>query len=390
MESSSIEICLIAENRKLSFFHQSKLPPFLFFLDVMEVPVIDISLFLADSLKSNSKHPNPTILRQKEQVVVNQVKSACESHGFFYISGLDDPSITIMSKAISQMKNFFDHENWELMNHYKKQCSSKNSKLYRGYTQTGGGNNCVSASKIPELKESFTVGAEGEGKSPMHGPNLWPSPVNTNNNKNEQEFCQLFRQDMMDYYAQLLQISRHVAHVLALSLDLPSHFFTNRMTDPVAQLVAFKYPPEDEDDDEGKCRRQISCGEHTDCGFLTLLVQTSPGLEVYSQGTKTWHIVKPVENAILVNLGDLTQSWTKGKYKSTPHRVHNISRGGKRTDRYSLVFFANCDFDASLDDLDSTDKNETDENENDVAVITAGKYMLERLGLMWLMGDDNS
>jgi isopenicillin N synthase-like dioxygenase len=203
---------------------------------------------------------------------------------------------------------------------------------------------------------------------------------------------------MANYFDHMLQLSRHVAHALALSLHLQGDFFTNRMTDPVAQLVTFKYPPEEKDEAGSK---QISCGEHTDCGFLTLLVQTAPGLEVYSKVTQTWHSIEPVENAVLVNLGDLTQFWTKGKYKSTPHRVHNRSRDG--TNRYSLVFFANCDFDARLDDLDSTTgRDHTNsnceaspgggeqqhQNENDDAVVTAGEYILEKLGLMWLMNKD--
>lgn len=364
----------------------------------MNVPVIDVSPFL--DLTQNDKAPiienedfrdgrKHLLTRQTE--VANQIRYACESHGFFYITGLDDEYITIMSKAISQIRSFFDNENEEFMKHYKDKCASKNSKLFRGYTQTGGGNNCVATSKIPELKESFTIGAEGEGKSPMHGPNLWPSVKGFSEKGEEKEFCQSFRHDMTQYFDQLLKISRHVAHALALSLNLDGNFFTERMAEPVAQLVAFKYPPEVKYNCSGDgCHeeetKQISCGEHTDCGFLTLLVQTAPGLEVYSKVTKSWHIVEPVDKAILVNLGDLTQFWTKGKYKSTPHRVHN--RSCDDTDRYSLVFFANCDFNAQLDELSSTSNssNSIGRAEDDV-VITAGEYILEKLGLMWLMND---
>ena len=137
-------------------------------------------------------------------------------------------------------------------------------------------------------------------------------------------------------------------------------------------MVSFKYPPEA----DGK---QVNCGEHTDCGFLTLLVQSSAGLDVFSNLTKKWHTVKPVENAVLVNLGDLTQFWTNDRYKSTPHRVHNLSDG----DRYSIVFFANCDFRTQLGAL--TDDQEKNKNRNNA--ITAGEYILEKLGLMWLMSE---
>ena len=146
------------------------------------------------------------------------------------------------------------------------------------------------------------------------------------------------------------------------------------MADPVAQMVAFKYPPEE----DGK---QVNCGEHTDCGFLTLLVQSSAGLDVFSNSTKEWYTIKPIENAVLVNLGDLTQFWTNGRYKSTPHRVHNKSD----RDRYSIVFFANCDFGARLEAMEGDDQVENQNNNNDA--ITAGEYILKKLDLMWLMGE---
>mmetsp|Transcript_3326 Transcript_3326/g.4432 ORF Transcript_3326/g.4432 Transcript_3326/m.4432 type:complete len:356 (-) Transcript_3326:188-1255(-) len=354
----------------------------------MKVPTIDIGPFL---------EPGSIAQDAARKEVANEIRAACESHGFFYITGIDDESIVAMSKAITQTKQFFDNDNQEFMNHYKRECTSRHSKLYRGYTQAGGGNNCVSASREPELKESFTIGAEGDDKSPMHGPNLFPTTRDyvgngdTNGNKNsEEDFCQSFRHDMTNYYDCMLQLSRHVAHALALSLNLQGDFFTNRMKDPVAQLVAFKYPPEEQGVCTTKKNKQISCGEHTDCGFLTLLVQTAPGLEVFSKATQSWHIVKPIDNTVLVNLGDLTQFWTNCKYKSTLHRVHNKSS----TDRHSLIFFANCDFDARLDDLgigaaDDGKSGQQNENTTTGESVTAGAYLLEKLGLMWLMNEDN-
>ena len=345
----------------------------------MDVPVIDISHLLEPSA------PNKPV--NTEEALAAQVRAACEQHRFFYISGLDATTLQIASKAVAQMQAFFNHPNRAFMYNYKEMCASVKSKLYRGYTRIGGGDNCVSDSEVPELKESFTVGAEGYA-SPMHGPNLWPMVAEDSTVKGEGEaFCRSFRQDLTEYFARLLRLSRTVAHALALSLGLPDSFFSSRMTDPVAQLVAFRYPPESSDagadgrrGKEGS-RRRISCGEHTGCGFLTLLVQTAPGLGVFSRATEGWHVVEPVENAILVNLGDLAQFWTKGRYRSTPRRVHNRSPDG--SDRYSLVFFANCDFHARLGDLNYDGENGTGRKtqEGESGRVTAGEYILEKLGL---------
>jgi isopenicillin N synthase-like dioxygenase len=298
------------------------------------------------------------------------VRDACEKVGFFYATGLATSQSdldTVLNNGLGALKAFFDDSDDGSISPHKEQCASHRSPLFRGYTRCGGGNNCVPESSTPELKESFTIGAEGD-TSPMHGPNLWPEQTILSGNEKD------FRQDLTLCFEQMLEMSRVIAHALALSLKLDPAFFTGRMKDPAAQLVGFKYPPEHDS--------QTSCGEHTDCGFLTLLVQSSAGLEVCNSSGQ-WQSAPPVDNAILVNLGDLTQFWTGNRYKSTKHRVHNRALDN----RYSVVFFANCDFDARLDVLadDTTAKDTITTTDDNGAVMTAGEYIMKKLGLMWMM-----
>lgn len=60
------------------------------------------------------------------------------------------------------------------------------------------------------------------------------------------------------------------------------------------------------------------------------------GLEVFHRPTKTWHSVQPVEDAFVVNIGDMMERWTNELYTSTLHRV--ISPVSDRG-RYSVAFF---------------------------------------------------
>lgn len=375
---------------------------------MVDIPQIDFTSFFEEGrydlestippltkTEGDQQQQQQHIQHTTKDLVVEHVRKACETQGFFYVTGHDAATLTARSRALTQIRRLFDDDD---LSHLKARCSSRHSALYRGYTQSGGGNNCAADATDPESKESFTIGAEGDGRSPMHGPNLWPR-ANTASDadtaeaqldlegghaapqqRREETFCNAFREDTTDYFEKMLALARHIAHVLALSLGLPGDFFTGRMKDPVAQMVSFKYPPEDGD---------VSCGEHTDCGFLTLLVQTAPGLEVYSNTTQEWLTVELVHDAVLVNLGDLVQYWTRGRYRSTPHRVHNTNK----FDRYSIVFFANCDFDAPLDALDDRDDrtNENDDDDGDTTTVTtattAGEYVLKKLGLMYLMGE---
>jgi len=101
----------------------------------------------------------------------------------------------------------------------------------------------------------------------MHGPNVWPDP---------QELPG-WRQQVQAYFGAMLELSRAIARGLALSLSLPETFFTDKMQDPVAQLLMLRYPPPPKQQQAaggaGSQEQYVGCGAHTDCGFLTILAQ---------------------------------------------------------------------------------------------------------------------
>lgn len=81
--------------------------------------------------------------------------------------------------------------------------------------------------------------------------------------------------------------------------------------------------------------------------------------------------------------------WTNDAYKSTRHRVYNNTD----SNRYSVPFFCNCNFDAPvkciIDNNGSSGSNNDDLssplNKAKYEPTTAGAYILERLGLMRLV-----
>lgn len=60
------------------------------------------------------------------------------------------------------------------------------------------------------------------------------------------------------------------------------------------------------------------------------------GLEVFHRPTQTWHPVEPVEDAFVVNIGDMMERWTNELYTSTLHRVMSPVSDKHR---YSVAFF---------------------------------------------------
>jgi isopenicillin N synthase-like dioxygenase len=108
------------------------------------------------------------------------------------------------------------------------------------------------------------------------------------------------------------------------------------------------------------------------------------GLEV-KHTALGWVRAPPIESALLVNLGDLAARWTEDQYQSTWHRVHN----GSHQDRYSVPFFCNCDFDSPVhgirDDTLAAAAAAAAAGTAPTpkyAPITAGAYIMEKLGLM--------
>lgn len=147
-------------------------------------------------------------------------------------------------------------------------------------------------------------------------------------------------------------------------------------------MVLLSYPPQPVSFSEnGICRtKHTGCGEHTDCGFLTILHQDLPGLEVQDPQTRKWKAVEPLEDMFVVNLGDMAARWTNDAYQSTKHRVYNQSNSSVR---YSIPFFCNCNFDAPVTCILSAPEDEDCKcDEAKYEPTTAGAYIMERLGLM--------
>ncbi|KAK6929373.1 LOW QUALITY PROTEIN: Isopenicillin N synthase-like, Fe(2+) 2OG dioxygenase domain [Dillenia turbinata] len=65
----------------------------------------------------------------------------------------------------------------------------------------------------------------------------------------------------------------------------------------------------------------LGVSPHSDAGSITLLLQDDeiPGLQIKHYGG--WVPVKPIPNAIVVNIADVTEVWSNGKYKSIEHRA---------------------------------------------------------------------
>ncbi|MEM7367706.1 MAG: 2-oxoglutarate and iron-dependent oxygenase domain-containing protein [Bacteroidota bacterium] len=314
------------------------------------VPVIDIAPLLAQSAQQTE--------------VAHAIRKACQTHGFFYISG-HGVSEQLQQELEEVSAQFFDLEEAAK----QKISMEKGGRAWRGYFPLGG----ELTSGKPDLKAGLYLGSElgpddprVQAGRPMHGANLFPAEIPE------------FRRIVLSYMDALTNLGHDLMRGIAMSLGLDEGYFQARYTaDPLTLFRIFYYPSSEEVED------QWGVGEHTDYGVLTILKQDSVGgLQIKS--SDKWIDAPYVPGTFVCNIGDMLDRMTGGLYRSTPHRVLNTS--GK--DRYSFPFFFDPNVDAEIAAIELPDivLPEDDQHQRwDGASVhqfsgTYGDYILTKVG----------
>jgi isopenicillin N synthase-like dioxygenase len=252
--------------------------------------------------------------------VARQIDRACRAHGFFRIVGHGAPAAVLASLDVAA-REFFALPDAE-----KAAIGMANGgPAWRGWFEVGG----ELTSGRPDVKEGIYFGAElptdhpaVRARRPLHGPNLFPARPRT------------LRSAVLGWMATMTELGHRLLGAVALGLGLDESWFARHVTaDPTVLFRIFHYPPAS--DSHG-------VQEHTDYGLLTILAQDgTPGLEVRTQ--TGWIEVPPDPDVLVVNIGDMLDRMTAGRYRSTPHRVRNRSETG----RLSFPFFFDPSWDAA-------------------------------------------
>ncbi|MBL4587225.1 MAG: isopenicillin N synthase family oxygenase [Flavobacteriales bacterium] len=277
------------------------------------IPVIDISALR-----------NETSTSHQLTDIGKKINTACKQHGFFYISG-HGVSVSLQQQLEQLSKEFFLLREAEKM----KISMEKGGKTWRGYFPVGD----ELTSGKPDQKEGIYFGEELSNSHPkikagipLHGKNLFPS------------YPEGLKKVVADYMAATTEVGHLVMKGIAISLELkPDHFRATITSDPFILFRIFHYPA------QRKKEETWGVGEHTDYGLLTILKQDNVGgLQVKANGK--WIEAPVIENTFICNIGDMLDCMTGGLYRSTPHRVRNISD----KNRLSFPLFFDPDFDAEV------------------------------------------
>lgn len=278
-----------------------------------DVPIIDISP-LVDG-------------RGDLRGVGEALEFACREVGFFYIEG-HGVEAALLSRLDELSRQFFawsDADKAEI-------AMARAGTAWRGWFPVGG----ELTSGVPDLKEGLYFGVELNSRhprvrscTPLHGANLFPrEPAD-------------MRPVVLAYFDEMAKLAQRVLGGIALGLGLDRYWFERGLTsDPLMLFRIFRYPSAPAS--EGR----LGVGEHTDYGLLTILGQDQHGgLQVRVRNS--WIDAPPVPGTFVCNLGDMLERLTGGCFRSTPHRVRNVSSA----DRLSFPFFLDPSWDAVIERL---------------------------------------
>ena len=147
------------------------------------------------------------------------------------------------------------------------------------------------------------------------------------------------------WVAASLSLGAALMRGVALGLRLPEGFFDDPAAagEPYWVLRLLHYPPLSASDSQAG---SVSCGEHTDYGLLTLVLQEphAAALQVRN-AAGAWVTAAPMDGALTCNIGDMLAAWTNGQYASTLHRVVHAAPGASRV---SAPFFYEPSFGARV------------------------------------------
>jgi isopenicillin N synthase-like dioxygenase len=206
-------------------------------------------------------------------------------------------------------------------------------------------------SGVPDRKEGLYIGEQLPAtdprvvaQTPLHGANLYPKhPADLGACADE-------------WFVAMQKLGAALKRSEALGLQMPADWFEKNIArEPTCLFRIFHYPPIDVANVPKDGISEWGVAEHTDYGLLTILAQDDcGGLQVRmpaahdsANSNDIWLDVPAEPDIIVVNIGDMLDRLTFGRYRSTPHRVRNAS--GR--ERMSYPFFIDPSWDAVVEPL---------------------------------------
>lgn len=271
-------------------------------LPILDLPILDLS---------DAASP------ERREHFRAELARATSEWGFFYLTGHGIPT-DLQQELITLAREFF-----ALPLEQKREIETVNSPHYRGYTQVGRE---LTQGKS-DVREQIDISVEEEPVafdpdqpwSIMRGPNQWPAQVPG------------LRTVAESWLGHGERIARVLFTEWLAALGQPDSLLDEAFSPADQRLKIVRYP------EVAAGEHSQGVGSHKDAGLLTLLFVEpgKKGLQVDKDGT--WVDARPVDGALVVNIGEMLEQATDGYLKATRHRV--VSPAAGQGDRISVPYF---------------------------------------------------
>jgi isopenicillin N synthase-like dioxygenase len=269
----------------------------------------------------------------ERRTIAETIASHCETIGFLYAvnHGIAPETIAAVQTATRQ---FF------ALPAAQKRIVERPRGRYRGYIPVSHFAEDAEGQPLV-LYEAFLQGMPLEagderitGTQGLLAPNIWP----------DETAVPGFRKAAEDYWNAVDRLSLDLLEAFSMALGLPHDALVHRFTSQLTNISYLHYQPRPALD---KNAAQPEPRAHADTNALTILLPDPVGgLEVLMKGN-TWAEVDPLEGTFTINIGNMMEAWSGGRFKSTMHRV-NPPPG---VERYSIGFFAVPDYDTVIEPI---------------------------------------
>ncbi|URD82334.1 2OG-Fe(II) oxygenase superfamily [Musa troglodytarum] len=240
----------------------------------VDIPVIDFSRFLdPDSSRDES----------------SKLHLACQNWGFFQLINHTVPK-EVIEKMKLDVREFF-----QLPLEEKRQLAQVTGDV-QGYGQL------FVVSKDQKLDWADVLYLNTQ-PAPERCLRFWPTQPLT------------FRAALDNYSAELKNLADRLLEIMAKNLELNPDVVTDKFKVGIQSIRFNYYPPCPQAD------KVLGFSQHSDADLITLVLQVNQvqGLQIKRSGE--WFPVMPLPGAFIVNVGDIFEILSNGRYKSIEHRV---------------------------------------------------------------------
>ena len=287
--------------------------------------------------------------RKKQSEALDKI---CIETGFLIIEGHGVPKTVI-------------NEQWDIVSKFFSSPLDIKREVrvpYSGYPYgwIGPDQEALAASKgeetPPDLKESFNGGPLNIPKNIKdpaayefcYQPSLWPQ-------------IDGFREIWESYYSEMESLAKRIMVAFAEALGLESSYFDSFINNPISALRALHYP----ETKDIIIDKQQRAGAHTDYGSLTILLPQTGTTGLQIKKKNTWIDVPALQDCFVINIGDLMELWTAGRWVSTLHRV--VAKPNQSS-RKSLAYFHQPDWEAIIKPINASFSEK----------VVSGPYLMEK------------